>query len=86
MSEKSAKKSRLEGFEGIEETIHLNLKVIGKFERIYAWLGEVESAFPQVKITELELTSENHNAALKLGLELPIMMWCWKFIILYHFF
>ena len=74
VSEKSVQKTRLEGFEGIEETIRLNLKVIGKFERIYAWLGEVELAFPQVKITELELASENRNATLKLGLELPIVM------------
>lgn len=74
VSEKSAQRSHRGSSERIPETICLSLKVIGKFERIYSWLGQVEETYPQAKVTELELASENRNAALKLGLELPIMM------------
>lgn len=72
VSEKSVQRSHLE-IDGVKESIILSLKVIGKFQRIYAWLGEVESTYPHAKIVELEFTSENRNTALKLGIILPIM-------------
>ena len=74
VSEKSAQRSRFGTAEGAQDSIVLSLKVIGKFERIYGWLGEVEEAYPQARITELELGSENKNAALRLKLEIPIVI------------
>ena len=74
VSEKSAQRSRYGIAEGSQESILISLKVIGKFDRIYSWLGEVEEAYPQALVTELELASENKNAALKLKLEIPIVI------------
>lgn len=57
-----------------DSSIFISLKVVGKFERIYSWLGTVEEAYPHVRINELELVAENMNAALTLRLQIPIMI------------
>jgi len=57
-----------------DSSIFISLKVVGKFERIYGWLGAVEEAYPHVRINELELMSENMNAALTLRLQIPVMI------------
>ncbi len=60
--------------QGIQkELLLVSLKVVGKFERIYAWLGAVEQAYPQAKISEFDLMTENMNAALTLRLQIPVM-------------
>lgn len=74
VSEKSAQRSKVTEKGVVKETISLTLKVVGKFERIYAWLGAVEEAYPYAKINQLELMAENMNAALTLGLQLPIII------------
>lgn len=72
--EKTAQRRR-ENEKGIlRESIIIALKVVGKFERIYNWLGAVEKVYPHAKINELDLTAENMNAALSLSFELPIMI------------
>lgn len=74
VSEKSAQRSKFTERGMVNESISLTLKVVGKFERIYAWLGAVEEAYPYAKINQLELMAENMNAALTLGLQLPIII------------
>lgn len=73
VSEKFAQRQKLPNNDILKESILINLKVVGKFERIYEWLGEVEKAYPQAKINNLELMTENMNAALILGIEIPIL-------------
>lgn len=47
------------------------LKAVGKFERIYGWLGAIEEAYPHARIDELELIAEYMNAAITLQLRIP---------------
>jgi hypothetical protein len=71
VSEKSAQCLQTSD-QGIQkESILVSLKVVGKFERIYAWLGAIEEAYPQAKISELDLMAESMNAALTLKLQIP---------------
>lgn len=73
VAEKSAQIGRSTPIAGVDSSILITLKVIGKFERIYHWLGEIESKYPHALISELILKSENRNAAVKLTLDLPLL-------------
>ncbi|PWU06487.1 MAG: hypothetical protein C5B43_01700 [Verrucomicrobia bacterium] len=74
ISEKFSERKRNSDQDAFKEIIVINLKVTGTFARIYSWLGTVEEAYPQAKINNLELLSENMNAALILGLVIPIIL------------
>lgn len=74
VSEKTAQRLKINEGGVVKEAVLISLKVVGKFERIYAWLGAVEEAYPHAKINELELMAENTNAALTLGLQIPVMI------------
>lgn len=74
VSEKSEQRTKINE-KGIQkESILIKLKVLGKFECIYAWLGAIEEAYPLAKINEFDLRAENMNAALILGLHIPILI------------
>lgn len=74
ISEKFSERKKTSDQDVLKEIIVINLKVIGRFERIYSWLGAIEEAYPQAKINNLELLTENMNAALILGLAIPIIL------------
>ncbi|OAI50697.1 hypothetical protein AYO37_00840 [Opitutia bacterium SCGC AG-212-L18] len=74
IAEKTAHRLKLNEGDLLRDSVLISLKVMGKFDRIYAWLGAIEEAYPHLKINELELTAENMNAALTLRLQLPVMI------------
>lgn len=74
ISEKSVQRLKVNENNTFKDILIISLKVIGKFERVYAWLGAVEEAYPHAKMSELELIAENKNAVLIVRFQLPVVI------------